>query len=123
MAKRHIALDCTGCPVEVALEMIGGKWKGSILFHLMTGEKRHSDLRRAMGHVTQRILTKALRELEADGIVVRRVVPTVPPQVSYALSPTGECLRGAVTALAQWGEGRIAARAAQTSAPLPLAAE
>lgn len=123
MAKRHAALECAGCPVEVALEMIGGKWKGSILFHLLTGEKRHSELRRAMGHVTQRILTKALRELEADGILTRKVVPTVPPQVSYALSPTGESLRGAIEALSRWGEGLIAARGAETRQTLPLAAE
>lgn len=123
MAKRHAALDCAGCPVEVALERIGGKWKGSILFHLLTGEKRHSELKRAMGHVTQRILTKALRELEADGIVARSVVPCVPPQVSYALSPTGEALRGAISALAVWGQGRIAARAAEARESLPLAAE
>lgn len=123
MAKRHAALDCAGCPVEVALEMIGGKWKGSILFHLQTGEKRHSELKRAMGHVTQRILTKALRELEADGIVSRSVVPCVPPQVSYALSPTGESLRGAISALAVWGQDRLAARAAETRESLPLAAE
>ncbi|QTL04620.1 helix-turn-helix transcriptional regulator [Aquabacter sp. L1I39] len=121
MAKRHAALDCAGCPVEVALEMIGGKWKGSILFHLLAGEKRHSELRRAMGHVTQRILTKALRELEADGILTRKVVPTVPPQVSYALSPTGESLRGVIEGLARWGAGRIAARTAE--ATFPLAAE
>ncbi|MDE1568392.1 winged helix-turn-helix transcriptional regulator [Aquabacter sp. P-9] len=123
MARRHEALDCPGCPVEVALEMIGGKWKGSILFHLATGEKRHSQLRRAMGHVSQRILTKALRELEADGIVARSVVPTTPPQVSYALSPTGETLREALAALARWGGDMMAARAAASQERLPEAAE
>ncbi|HSI40359.1 MAG TPA: helix-turn-helix domain-containing protein [Xanthobacteraceae bacterium] len=110
MAKRHARYDCaTGCPVEAALEIIGAKWKGSALFHMLDGEQRFSDLRRRMPLVTQRILAKALRELEADGVIVRTVYPTVPPQVGYRLSPSGEDLRPTILQLAGWGRRRLAA--------------
>ena len=107
MAKRHAAYDCDGCPVEAGLEIIGGKWKGGTIFHLLSGPRRFSELRRLMPHVTQRILTKALRELEADGVLVRSVHPSVPPQVSYHLSPRGEALRPAILALRDWGQERV----------------
>lgn len=107
MARRHITYECSGCPVEAAMEIIGAKWKGGTLFHLLSGEKRFSELRRLMPNVTQRILSKALRELEADGLVARTVYPTVPPQVSYRLTAKGEALRAAVLALREWGSEHI----------------
>ncbi len=110
MAKRHADYACgTGCPVEATLEIIGGKWKGSILFHLSGGERRYSELRRAMPNVSPRILAKALRELEADGVIARTVYPTVPPQVDYRLSDGGAALRPAIALLADWGRARLRA--------------
>jgi len=103
MAKRHAAYECAGCPVEASLEIIGGKWKGGTIFHLLAGPRRFSELRRLMPNVTQRILTKALRELEADGILLRSIHPSVPPQVSYRLSPRGEALGPAILALRDFG--------------------
>lgn len=104
MARRHQDYACgEGCPVEAALEIIGAKWKGGIVYHLLGGELRFSELRRRMPNVTARILAKALRELEADGVVSRTVYPTVPPQVGYRLTAEGERLRAAITELHRWG--------------------
>lgn len=102
--QRYDNYDCSeGCPVEAALELIGGKWKGLALYHLMDGPVRFNELKRQMGEVTQRMLTKQLRELEADGLVHREVFPVVPPKVEYSLTPKGESLRAIVMALREWG--------------------
>lgn len=104
MARRHQDYACgEGCPVEAALEIIGAKWKGGIVYHLLAGETRFSELGRRMPNVTARILAKALRELEADGVIARTVYPTLPPQVGYRLTEAGEDLRAAILALHRWG--------------------
>ena len=96
--------DCSqGCPVEAALERIGGKWKGVALFHLLEGTKRYNELKRDVGNVTQRMLTKQLRELESDGLIVRTVYPVVPPHVEYSLSEKGRTLEPILLALRDWG--------------------
>lgn len=93
-----------GCPVEATLELIGGKWKGIALFHLLSGTMRYNELKRKMGSVTQRMLTKQLRELESDGLVVREVFAVVPPRVEYSLSTKGATLAPVLMALRDWGE-------------------
>ncbi|GMR20133.1 MAG: winged helix-turn-helix transcriptional regulator [Gammaproteobacteria bacterium] len=98
--------QCDGsfrCPVEACLEVIGGKWKGVILFHLLGGTKRFNALRRLLPGVTQRMLTRQLRELEADQIVVRTVYPEVPPKVEYSLSEFGKTLEPILRVLQKWG--------------------
>lgn len=96
--------DCSeGCPVEAALELIGGKWKGLVLYHLLDGPVRFNALRRRVGGVTQRVLTRQLRELEADGLVHREVYPVVPPKVEYSLTEKGDSLRTILLALQEWG--------------------
>lgn len=101
---RFASYDCsTGCPVEGALEQISGKWKGLVVYHLMEGPLRFSELRRRTGNVTQRSLTNQLRELEADGIIDRKVFAVVPPRVDYSLTAKGEQLRPIVMALHAWG--------------------
>lgn len=96
--------DCNaGCPVEAALEQISGKWKGLIVFHLLDGTLRFNELARRVGNVTQRSLTKQLRELEADQIVHRKVFAVVPPRVEYSLTAKGEELRPVISALRNWG--------------------
>lgn len=92
-----------GCPVEAALEQIAGKWKGLIIYHLLNNTLRFSELARRMGGVTQRSLTKQLRELEADGILLRKVFPVVPPHVEYSLTDKGRRLQGVIEALHAWG--------------------
>ena len=101
---RHQRYDCDfGCPVEATLEVIGGKWKGVLLFHLLGGSKRFNELRRLMPKVTQRMLTRQLRELEADQIIRRKVYPEVPPKVEYSLTEFGYTLEPALKMLQRWG--------------------
>ena len=101
---RHKRYDCNfGCPVEACLEVIGGKWKGVILFHLLGGTKRFNELMRSMPKVTQRMLTRQLRELEADRIVDRKVYPEVPPRVEYSLTNFGRTLEPTLRMLQKWG--------------------
>jgi DNA-binding HxlR family transcriptional regulator len=94
----------TGCPVEAALDVIGNKWKGIILFHLMSGTKRFNELKRLMPGVTQRVLTLQLRNLESDNVVNRKIYPQVPPKVEYSLSTLGESLEPILMALRDWGQ-------------------
>lgn len=105
-----------GCPVEAALGLIGGKWKGIALYHLMGGTLRFSELRRRIPGVTQRMLTTQLRELEADGLILRVVYPQVPPRVEYSLSARGRTLEPVIMALKAWGEEHTRAPVS-TSAP------
>lgn len=93
-----------GCPVEAALDVIGNKWKGIILFHLLSGTKRFSELKRLIPDVSQRVLTLQLRELESDTVINRKVYPQVPPKVEYSLSDIGESLEPILIALREWGE-------------------
>lgn len=111
-----------GCPVEVTLDLIDGKWKGVILFHLQNGLLRFGELRRLMPGITQRMLTKQLRALEDDNLITRKVYAEVPPRVEYALSPTGERLRPVIDILQSWGvehKARLEAEASATLAKKP----
>jgi DNA-binding HxlR family transcriptional regulator len=95
----------TGCGVEACLEVIGGKWKGLILHHLMEhGTLRFSQIQKLKPTLSPRILTSQLRELENDGVILRKVYPVVPPKVEYSLSSAGESLRGVVQAMQTWGD-------------------
>ncbi len=107
-----------GCPVEAALGLIGGKWKGIVLYHLLkAGTLRFNAIRRLMPGVTQRMLTTQLRELEADGLILRVVYPEVPPRVEYSLTQKGRTLEPVITALRIWGEEHArAAPASETQA-------
>lgn len=93
-----------GCPVEAALDVIGNKWKGIILFHLLSGLKRFNELKRLIPDVSQRVLTLQLRELEKDNVIKRKVYPQVPPKVEYSLSELGLSLEPVLVALREWGE-------------------
>lgn len=115
--------DCgPGCPVEVTLDLIDGKWKGVILYHLQGGTQRFGELRKRMPAITQRMLTKQLRALENDALITRKVYAEVPPRVEYTLSETGERLRPVIDALKSWGEdhrARMSASVGTDVAPMP----
>jgi DNA-binding HxlR family transcriptional regulator len=101
---RHKRYDCNfGCPVEACVEVIGGKWKGVILFHLLGGTRRFNELQRLIPGVTQRMLTRQLRELEDDQVIERRVYPEIPPRVEYSLTPFGHTLEPVLRTLQKWG--------------------
>lgn len=96
--------------IEVTLEAIGGKWKPIILCHLGNGSQRPGELCRLIPHITQKMLTQQLRELEHAGIVERTVYPQVPPKVEYSLTKAGKSLRGVLVAMSEWGETQISER-------------
>jgi DNA-binding HxlR family transcriptional regulator len=87
-----------------ALEMIGGKWKITLLYRLLEGEKRYAELRRAIEGISEKVLIASLRQLEADGLVERESFHEVPPRVVYRLTRRGRTLDGALQALCEWGE-------------------
>ena len=92
------------CPVEVALDVIGGKWKGVIVWYLLEGTLRFSELKQRITTISEKVLIRELRALEKAGLVTRTVYPQVPPRVEYALSPFGQTLRPLVEHISAFGE-------------------
>lgn len=86
MARTRSTDDLPGCAMEANVAIIGGKWKGIILFHLLNGVMRFNELHRQMPGITPRLLTKQLRELDEDGLIARTIYPVVPPKVEYSLT-------------------------------------
>ena len=91
------------CPVETTLTLIGNKWEVLILRDLMEGTKRFGELRRSVGHISQKVLTSQLRAMEEAGLVHREVFAEVPPRVEYSLTPLGKSLKPVMDALRDWG--------------------
>ena len=96
------------CPIQTAVSVMGGKWKPGILYRLQGGTFRLSELRRQMPWISEKVLIRQLRELEADGIVRRHDHGEVPPRVDYALTDYGQTLRPLLDAICAWGEGHVA---------------
>ena len=92
------------CPVETTLTLIGDKWKVLILRDLMPGTKRFGELKKSIGHVSQKVLTAQLRDMEASGLVSRKVYAEVPPRVEYSLTELGCSLKPILDAMWMWGE-------------------
>jgi DNA-binding HxlR family transcriptional regulator len=92
------------CNFEVTMEVIGGKWKGLILYNLINGPKRTSELKRVVNNITQKMLIQTLRELEDDGLVNRKMFNQVPPKVEYSTTELGQSLESILIALCQWGD-------------------
>jgi len=95
--------DGNNCPVVLTLDIIGGKYKALILWHLLDHTRRFGELRKLIPQATPKMLTQQLRELEADGLVIRTVYPVVPPKVEYELSDLGKSIRPILTAIYHWG--------------------
>ena len=92
------------CPVETTLMLIGDKWKILILRDLLTGTQRFGELKKSIGHVSQKVLTAQLRDMEASGLVHRKVYAEVPPRVEYSLTELGQSLKPITDAMGAWGE-------------------
>ncbi len=92
------------CPVEVGLNILSGKWKLKILWHLSSGTIRFNELQRVLGNITTKTLTQQLRELEEQGIITRKVFPEIPPKVEYSLSELGTTLQPILAQLCSWGK-------------------
>ena len=92
------------CPVETTLMLIGDKWKVLILRDLLPGTKRFGTLKKSIGSVSQKVLTAQLRDMEAKGLVSRKVYAEVPPRVEYSLTDLGRSLSPILKAMAEWGE-------------------
>ena len=91
------------CPVETSLIFLGHKWKALIIRDLLTGGKRFSELKKSLNGITQKVLTYCLKELEADGLVLRKDFKTCPPHVEYSLTDVGYSLLPVLEAMAGWG--------------------
>jgi len=103
--KDRIDLATINCEKELTLAVIGGKWKLIILWHLgLEGTKRFSELKKLIPHITQKMLTNQLRELEEDQLVFRKVYPVVPPKVEYTLTEYGESLIPVLKMMYNWGK-------------------
>lgn len=92
------------CPVETTLTLISDKWKVLILRDLLPGAKRFGELKKSIGHVSQKVLTAQLRQMEQSGLVNRKVYAEVPPKVEYSLTDVGYSLKPILDAMWTWGE-------------------
>ena len=96
--------DWPACPVEATLTLIGDKWKVLILRDLLSGTKRFGELKKSIGSVSQKVLTAQLRDMEANGLLKRKVYAEVPPRVEYSLTELGQSLKPILDAMQNWGE-------------------
>ena len=98
------------CPVEATLELIGGKYKALILWHLSEGKLRFSELSKVIKGATPKMLTQQLRELEAHALIHREVFPVIPPKVEYSLTELGHSLMPILVSMRDWGAGYLRAK-------------
>lgn len=95
------------CGLDAAIAVMGGKWKGLILFALQDGPVRFGELKRAVPGISERVLIQQLREMETTGLLHREVYHQVPPKVEYSLTDFGHSLDAAMAALGEWGEEHL----------------
>jgi DNA-binding HxlR family transcriptional regulator len=92
----------TQCPVTYTLEKIGGRWKPIIIYNLLNGTKRYSELKKLIPAITEKMLIQHLKQLEADNLVYRKAKPVIPPYVEYSLTDSGKELRQVLDAMVSW---------------------
>ena len=95
------------CPVEAILSIIGGKYKPIIIYHLIDSTLRYNELQKIMPQATPKMLAQQLRELEADGVIVRKVYPVVPPKTEYSLTDYGRTLAPIMQSMCDWGNAHM----------------
>ena len=95
--------ELPACPVEMTLQLIGNRWKVLIMRDLLEGTKRFGALKKSVGSITQKVLTQNLREMEASGLLTRKVYAEVPPRVDYTLTETGYSLKPILDSMNIWG--------------------
>jgi DNA-binding HxlR family transcriptional regulator len=91
------------CMAEKVIKLIGGRWKVSILWLLMDGKKRYSEIKKTTKDITEKMLTQQLREMERDNLINRKIYAVIPPKVEYSLTPLGRSLKSILKALTDWG--------------------
>jgi DNA-binding HxlR family transcriptional regulator len=106
--KQKGDVSAIDCPSREVLNLIADKWAVLIIYSLAKKPLRHNELARALGDISQKVLTQNLRKLEQNGIVTRKVYPVVPPKVEYALSPLGKSLTEVLSTLTKWAETNFA---------------
>jgi DNA-binding HxlR family transcriptional regulator len=99
--------DHHGCPVQASINVLSGKWKVQILWHLFFGPHRFAKLRKKLPKISEKVLTDQLRQLETDGVLDRRITSTIPPQVTYSLNAEGEKLIPLMETLCNWGSAHF----------------
>jgi DNA-binding HxlR family transcriptional regulator len=105
MKKDTITKPNSGCTsVQTTLKVVGGKWKPPILYLLSSGTLRFSQLKRNITGITQKMLSQELREMEADGLISRKIYPVVPPKVEYTLTAYGKSLQPILKGMSEWGK-------------------
>lgn len=99
--------DHHGCPVQATINLLSGKWKVQILWHLSFSQLRFAELHRKLGKISEKVLTDQLRQLETDGVIRRHVSPSIPPMVTYSLNAQGEKLVPMMESLCDWGSAHF----------------
>ncbi len=95
------------CSLEAAMDVLGGKWRSLILWHLIEGKLRFSQVQKIVPGISKKVLSEHLRILEKNGLIIRTVYPTVPPSVEYEISPTGKSLADILDQLERWGRKNL----------------
>ncbi len=108
------------CPVGTTLDLIGGKYKSLILWHLVDTTQRFGELRKLIPQATPKMLTQQLRELEQDNLVVRTVYPVVPPKVEYSLTDLGRSIRPILSLMYEWGADYLKANELEVSCSMKI---
>ena len=100
---KSICKNTFKCPVEATIQLIGGKYKAVILWHLMNQTLRYNEIHKRIPNATDKMLAQQLRELEKDGLINRTVYPVVPPKTEYSLTDFGQTLAPILDAMCDWG--------------------